>query len=252
METAAEMNKLFSDFSEYIRKEQDLKEKIRDEVKNLEHIAREITMIMQNVHQNPAQDEGEYFCKAHTLSILIDVYISVLKCCNSSRANFATCKTHYAQLAALVPVNQFYHFNDMWRFATQKLAFLVSLTFFLETGKLASFEEVAESLGLKPEREKGFHLDLEDYLTGLLQMASELARFATNSVTSGNYDRPIEISKFVSELNAGFRLLNLKNDSLRKKFDALKYDVKKIEEIVYDVSIRGLRPAAGNADQAGN
>ncbi|XP_065353876.1 translin isoform X2 [Cloeon dipterum] len=233
METAAEMNKLFSDFSEYIRQEQDLKEKIRDEVKNLEHIAREITMIMQNVHQNPAQDE-------------------VLKCCNSSRASFATCQTHYAQLAALVPVNQFYHFNDMWRFATQKLAFLVSLTVFLETGKLASFEEVAESLGLKPEREKGFHLDLEDYLTGLLQMASELARFATNSVTSGNYDRPIEISKFVSELNAGFRLLNLKNDSLRKKFDALKYDVKKIEEIVYDVSIRGLRPAVGNADQAGN
>jgi hypothetical protein len=46
----------------------------------------------------------------------------------------------------------------------------------------------------------------------------------------------------VSELNAGFRLLNLKNDSLRKRFDALKYDVKKIEEVVYDLSIRGLRP----------
>ena len=39
----------------------------------------------------------------------------------------------------------------------------------------------------------------------------------------------------------GFRLLNLKNDSLRKRFDALKYDVKKIEEVVYDLSIRGLR-----------
>jgi len=58
------------------------------------------------------------------------------------------------------------------------------------------------------------------------------------------YDRPIQISKFVSdcELNAGIRLLNLKNDSLRKRFDAFKYDVKKIEEVVYDLSIRGLRP----------
>jgi Translin family len=53
----------------------------------------------------------------------------------------------------------------------------------------------------------------------------------------------MEISKFLSELNAGFRLLNLKNDSLRKRFDALKYDVKKIEEVVYDLSIRGLRPS---------
>lgn len=42
-------------------------------------------------------------------------------------------------------------------------------------------------------------------------------------------------------LIGGFRLLNLKNDSLRKRFDALKYDVKKIEEVVYDLSIRGLR-----------
>lgn len=64
-------------------------------------------------------------------------------------------------------------------------------------------------------------------------------------MTSGDYNRPMEISKFVGELNAGFRLLNLKNDSLRKKFDALKYDVKKIEEVVYDLSIRGLKP--GNA-----
>lgn len=38
-------------------------------------------------------------------------------------------------------------------------------------------------------------------------------------------------------------MLNLKNDSLRKRFDALKYDVKKIEEVVYDLSLRGLTPA---------
>lgn len=46
----------------------------------------------------------------------------------------------------------------------------------------------------------------------------------------------------MAELNASFRLLNLKNDSLRKRFDAMKYDIKKIEEVVYDLSIRGLTP----------
>lgn len=70
------------------------------------------------------------------------------------------------------------------------------------------------------------------------------SRFAVNSVTYGDYNRPLQISKFVAELNAGFRLLNLKNDSLRKRFDALKYDVKKIEEVVYDLSIRGLAPGS--------
>jgi hypothetical protein len=48
------------------------------------------------------------------------------------------------------------------------------------------------------------------------------------------------------------RLLNLKNDALRKRFDSLKYDVKKIEEIVYDLSIRGLlqKPTAAATDDA--
>lgn len=74
-------------------------------------------------------------------------------------------------------------------------------------------------------------------------------RFAVNAVTLGDYERPLNISRFVADLNAGFRLLNLKNDGLRKRFDALKYDVKKIEEIVYDISIRGLRPSQAVAAQ---
>lgn len=65
-------------------------------------------------------------------------------------------------------------------------------------------------------------------------------------MTLGDYERPLNISRFVADLSAGFRLLNLKNDNLRKRFDVLKYDVKKIEEIVYDITIRGLRP---NSDQ---
>ena len=67
-------------------------------------------------------------------------------------------------------------------------------------------------------------------------------------MTAGDYGRPLRISKFISELNTGFRLLNLRNDTLRKRFDALKYDVKKIEEVVYDLSIRKLKPDDGGTD----
>ena len=55
----------------------------------------------------------------------------------------------------------------------------------------------------------------------------------------------MKISSFVSELDTAFRLLNLKNDFLRKRFDGLKYDVKKIEEVVYDLTIRGLTQSSG-------
>lgn len=72
------------------------------------------------------------------------------------------------------------------------------------------------------------------------------SRLAVNAVTAGYYSRPVRIARFVGELDSGFRLLNLKNDFLRKKFDGLKYDLKKVEEVVYDVTIRGLRPQEGD------
>jgi len=51
---------------------------------------------------------------------------------------------------------------------------------------------------------------------------------------------PLPSFFFLMQRIGGFRLLNLKNDLLRKKFDSMKYDVKKIEEVVYDISVRGL------------
>lgn len=67
------------------------------------------------------------------------------------------------------------------------------------------------------------------------------SRMCVNTVIAGDYEKPMKIAAFLSELDAAFRLLNLKNDALRKKFDGLKYDLKKVEEVVYDLSIRGLK-----------
>ena len=61
-------------------------------------------------------------------------------------------------------------------------------------------------------------------------------------MTAGDFHSPLAIAKFIGDLDAGFRLLNLKNDNLRKRFDGLKYDLKKCEEVVYDITLRGLVP----------
>ena len=73
-------------------------------------------------------------------------------------------------------------------------------------------------------------------------------RLSVNCVTSQDFSRPQRIADFISSLNSGFRLLNLKNDNLRKKFDGIKYDLKKVEEVVYDLSIRGLNKPAEEAE----
>ncbi|EFQ32366.1 uncharacterized protein GLRG_07510 [Colletotrichum graminicola M1.001] len=87
-----------------------------------------------------------------------------------------------------------------------------------------------------------FHLTIEEYLLALVDLTQELSRLATNSVTLSDFAMPVEISSFVKDLFAGFQLLNLKNDILRKRIDAVKYDVKRVEDVVYDLSLRNLIP----------
>lgn len=91
-----------------------------------------------------------------------------------------------------------------------------------------------------------FHLTIEEYLLSLTDLTGELCRLATNAVTLGDFELPMTISAFIKDLFAGFQLLNLKNDILRKRADAVKYDVKRVEDVVYDLSLRGLvaRPGA--------
>eukprot|EP01097_Dermamoeba_algensis_P008727 TRINITY_DN590_c0_g1_i2.p1 TRINITY_DN590_c0_g1~~TRINITY_DN590_c0_g1_i2.p1 ORF type:complete len:115 (-),score=20.05 TRINITY_DN590_c0_g1_i2:83-427(-) len=108
---------------------------------------------------------------------------------------------------------------------------------FLQEGKLLTLPQARAFLFPNPT---SISVDLEDYLMGIFNLPSELARFSVNSVIKGEYQQAEIIFQFVSELYTGFRLLNLKNDALRKRFDAVKYDVKKVEEVVYDLTLRGL------------
>lgn len=59
-----------------------------------------------------------------------------------------------------------------------------------------------------------------------ITLTASKARLARNSVTLGDYRRPLQISQFVKDVHAGFQILNLKNDSLRRRNDSLKYKVR--------------------------
>ena len=85
-----------------------------------------------------------------------------------------------------------------------------------------------------------FHLTIEEYLQAMISLIDELARLARNTVTIGDYERAAAIAIFIKNIHAGFQILNLKNDSLRKRSDGIKYRVKEVEDVVYDLSLRGL------------
>lgn len=215
------MHAIFSEYQMQLDADQDVREMIRLFCKGIDRRSREITTVLQIIHHSEE---------------------SIVPACLKVRQLLKYAQEGYQKLKETVPSAGYFKYVDHWRNITQRYCFLISLTIWLEAGILAQHETVAEVLGISAiEEENGFHLDLEDYLLGILMLCTELARFAVNSASRGEYGRTYQISKFVMEVNAAFRLLNLKNDILRKRYDALKYEVRKIEEVVYDLSLRGLR-----------
>ena len=87
-----------------------------------------------------------------------------------------------------------------------------------------------------------FHITIEEYLLALISVIEDLSRLAMNSVTLGDTELAVQISGFIKDLHGGFQMLNLKNDILRKRTDSVKYAVKKVEDVVYDLSLRNLIP----------
>ncbi|KID87911.1 Translin family protein [Metarhizium guizhouense ARSEF 977] len=116
-----------------------------------------------------------------------------------------------------------------------------------ELGRLLTLEDVGSifSVPTNLKDRDAFHFTIEEYLLSLTDLTPELARLATNAVTLGDFQLPMTISAFIKDVFAGFQLLNLKNDILRKRADAVKYDVKRVEDVVYDLSLRGLVARTG-------
>ncbi|CAC5406168.1 Translin [Mytilus coruscus] len=102
--------------------------------------------------------------------------------CARLKPEFTTVAEDMKKLAAIIPPNQYYRFHDHWKTVMQKLSFLTAFIKYLEKEELNTREEAAKMVGVYTNREEGFHMDLDDYLHGLLQLASELSRLAVNSV----------------------------------------------------------------------
>lgn len=128
----------------------------------------------------------------------------------------------------------FFRYFDIWNPVLQSCATVAVLITFITENTLASKERVVEMTGAD------IRLPLESYLYGMCNVMPELSRLSMNRVIKCDYDTPRRCASFANDISEGFKQLNLRNDSLRKRYDGIKYDVKRLEEIVYDLSIRGL------------
>src|SRR3989344_3735484 len=84
-------------------------------------------------------------------------------------------------------------------------------------------------------------VDAESYLLGLADLSGELVRRAGAEIIRKNYKEAERIKKFVNLLYGEFLGLDLRGSDLRKKSDALRWNLKKLEETMLDFTraIRG-------------
>ncbi|CAN8105694.1 unnamed protein product [Discula destructiva] len=221
-----------------------LKEKIDEDTQAKD----ELTQIVQKLERDVAYTQG-LLSRVHSTPRAS--YPSFLE---QVEASIKSQLEDVATLTTAANKHPYYKYNFKWTKAVQDAILTVLLDAWLggslvgegKVGRLLTLEEVGQlfkvPVNLKDRDE--FHITIEEYLLAIPSLTDELSRLAVNSVTLGDHELAVKISNFVKDIHAGFQLLNLKNDQLRRKSDGIKYHVKKVEDVVYDLSLRNIIPAS--------
>ncbi len=109
--------------------------------------------------------------------------------------------------------------------ALQEYAEAITYYYFVSEDRLISNEEI--------------DVDAENYLLGICDLTGELARRAVFCVVNEKYKEVKKINEFVEIIHNEFLEFELRNGEIRRKSDSIKWNMKKIEEIMYDLKIRG-------------
>ncbi|KAJ5390258.1 uncharacterized protein N7496_001326 [Penicillium cataractarum] len=230
--------RIFEDLQAKIDEETTVRDELHEIVQTLARKGRSTQAILSRAHSTPADQ---------LKPVLDDAAVEIL-----------AQKQEVLRLKAVADQHPFYKYNGLWTRELQNLVTSIELCAWLgglqeykgpSSASFLTIEEVGKFLEIPVnlKEQDAFHLTIEEYLLALISVVEELSRLAVNSVTLGDYERPLQIGNFIKDLFAGFQLLNLKNDILRKRSDGIKYSVKKVEDVVYDLSLRGLVPKGSAA-----
>ncbi len=85
---------------------------------------------------------------------------------------------------------------------------------------------------------KDLKVDYESYLLGMCDLTGELMRFATNQFINENFDKVLDVKKTLDLIYDELGLFDFRNSELRRKYDSIKYSVKKIDDLIIEIKKR--------------
>ena len=85
---------------------------------------------------------------------------------------------------------------------------------------------------------RGLVVDSETYLMGLSDLTGELMRKGVDDMVNERYSHAVEMRDTVNEIYGLILSLDFDGGEARRKSDAVKWNLAKLEDLVYDAKIR--------------
>ncbi len=82
------------------------------------------------------------------------------------------------------------------------------------------------------------HVEPDIYIPGICDFIGELTRRAVNAAIKEDYKTTLLIKEVVTDLYAELMLFDFRNIPARKKFDAIKYSLEKLEDIALQLKLK--------------
>jgi len=108
----------------------------------------------------------------------------------------------------------------------------------------AAVEEYVEAkmfslvlLNKKIDKITGLKLRYDSYLGGICDLTGELVRLAVNQASRGELDEVIKTKNMISDIMTELVEMDI-SGYLRTKYDQARGNLRKIEQIVYDINVR--------------
>ncbi|MFC1768816.1 hypothetical protein ACFLZX_03560 [Nanoarchaeota archaeon] len=83
------------------------------------------------------------------------------------------------------------------------------------------------------------YINVEYYLSGLCDLVGELTRKATYSSINQEFDKVLDIRVAVEKIYEHLLHFDFRNSDLRRSFDGLKYEIKKVNDLVLELQLKG-------------
>ncbi len=90
----------------------------------------------------------------------------------------------------------------------------------------------------KVPTQKELFVSAPDYLSGLCDLTGELMRKANHFAINKKFKDALRVKELVDKIYEQFLLLDIRDNDLRKKFDSVKYNLQKVEDLTLRIQVR--------------